>query len=651
MQKTIRVLRIALPIAFVAFVLIIAVSWRRAIIGKDPAGAVPVKNTLRPTDQPRGEAIAFKDTQTIGGRVVSEIIAERVVPFVSGWTTLEGVRITIYRPTGLTYQITCPTAQFNSLTKEADAKGGVRVTSSDGVEISTAQIRYDGNRLTNDIPVQFKIDEWTGNGGALDIDVEAETIRLFKKVTAATTAQPNVQPMTLEAQDGVFRRRENDVQFTSDVVMTRGADRLTGDRMAGRFTKDRKRLVAMEGNGNVRIEMAANTLPGEDIGGAKTITCDRFYSDVTAEGELSAINAIGEPGLAHAVLAGPPMRDIVARSFRIGLADRAVNEIRADYDVVMKEMADVTREISSDRVRVSFDAARHRATSAYLEGNVKYRDPKTTASAIRANYDIAGDLIVLTAQPGFDPSVTSDGQTVKARQISLAPRGGTFTATGHVIAQLVSKQGGPSADATNVFPASSPVFVNADQLVMKQSNKTAVFSGNVKAWQVTNTMFAQELQVQGVGQVITARGNVRTILYNAEGSDARKTPVTSRSEQLIGRRNERRIELLGGVNIEDESRVVTGEQASLFFDGNRKIERIEAEKNVVLVEKSTNRKATGDKAVYHIARKMAYLTGSPATATDPGGTLKGQQIAFDLNRNRVQVVSPTGETSGTYKQQ
>jgi hypothetical protein len=46
---------------------------------------------------------------------------------------------------------------------------------------------------------------------------------------------------------------------------------------------------------------------------------------------------------------------------------------------------------------------------------------------------------------------------------------------------------------------------------------------------------------------------------------------------------------------------------------------------------------------------MIYMYGSPAKMTDPTGTLTGQQMLFDLNRNKVQVLSPEGQTTGTYK--
>jgi LPS export ABC transporter protein LptC len=651
MQRTIRILRVALPVVFVLFVLLIVLSWNRSRAQQRSRDATPVTSTQRPKDAPIAAATEFEDTQTIGGRITFRIKARRVVAFASRWNTLEDVQITIFRPTGLTYELVCPEAQYNSDTKEAEAKGGVRVTSSDGVEVATAEIRYDGNRLTNKIPVQFKIDRWQGRGGALDMDVAGESVRLLNQVTATMTpVVPTQSPMTLSGAECLFRRRENDVTFTGSVVMTRAADRLSADRVAGRFTSDRRSLTGLDGNGNVEILMASNPAPGENLGGRKRLECDRFFSDVAVDGQISAINAVGDVRPAHAVLDGPPVRDIVARHFRVALLNRAIREIRAEPDVVMKELGPTPREVRAHRATVVFDPARHRAASALLEGNVKYHDARTDASAVRADYDIANDRILLTASPGFDPSVTTDGQTVKAKQIEFSPRAATARATGDVIAELVSKQGGPSADSTNIFPAGRPVFVNADTLLMRQANKVAVFNGNVRAWQETNTLFAQELQVQGTSQVITARGDVRTTLYNA-GSDARKVAVVSRSELLVARRNDRRMELSGNVRIEDESRSMTSEQATFFFDANRKLERIEAETKVVLLERPTNRRIAGDKAVYYVTRKMAYMNGSPATATDPQGNVSGQQIVFDLTRNRVQVLSPTGPTSGTYKQQ
>jgi lipopolysaccharide export system protein LptA len=421
--------------------------------------------------------------------------------------------------------------------------------------------------------------------------------------------------------------------------------------MAARFTPDRKTLSGLDGNGRVDIVMGAGSQLAASEG-RKELTCDRFWSELGPGGKISALNTVGETALAHAVLDGPPKRDVVARTFRAALANQVVTELKADGEIVMKELGPQPRETTTDHLVVYFDPATHKATNAAMEGNVHYRDPKNDARTVRATYDIVNDLVTLTATPGFNPTVVSDGNVLKATQIELSPRAQNARAQGDVIAQLVSKGGGPTADATNLFPAGKPVFVNSDQLVMRQAQKLAVFSGNVRAWQETNTLFAAEMQVQGQGDQVTARGAVRTILYNTTSSgEARKTPMLSHSDTLVAHKNERRIELQGNVKIDDETRHMTGEKATFFFDAAKKLEHIEAEQKIVLTDTSTGRKATGDKATYYVSSRLVYVNGNPATATAPNGTLQAQNIKLDLARNKVDVVSPTSPTQGTYKPQ
>jgi lipopolysaccharide export system protein LptA len=650
MQRTIRVLRIALPLVIVAFVLFIVYSWNEQGGVRKGKASKPVESEQRPQDQPLAEFKAFSDVQTIGGRVVSRISADRVIPFKSGWSTLEGVKLILYRQNGLTYELTCPQAQFNSETKEAEAKGGVRVASSDGVEIVTAEIRYDGARLTNQIPVQFRVDRWQGKAGALDLDVQGEVLRLFKEVEATTAVvQPGEVAMTIRGVESIFRRAENTIEWKERVQMDRGPERVSANWMLGRFTADRRQLIGLEGNGAVNIVMANNTAPGEDLGGRKTITCDHFHTEVGPDGQIGAINAVATgPNPVHAVLDGPPMRDIVARTVRIALANRAVSEMKADVQVVMKEPGPENRQIQAEHVTVSFDPNSRKARFAHLEGAFRYSDVKNTASAFRASYDIGGDKIVLTTDPGWQATVVSDGQTLKAKQIEFSPKAQVARATGAVIAELVGKGGGATPNATSLFPSGKPVFVNSDELIMRQANKVAIFTGRVRAWQDNNTILAAELHMQGAGDTISARGGVRTILNNT-GSEPRQTPLQSTSDQLVARKADRRIDLLGKVTIVDEARTLKSEKAIFFFDEARKIQRIESEQAVTLVDGATKRKGSGEKAVYHVDRKMVFLSGAPATISDPSGSVAGQQISFDITRNRVQVISPQGETTGTYK--
>src|SRR5437660_12924343 len=105
MKKSLRILRIALPILFFGFLLLIGVSGKRTKMSRDRTTSEPVVQT-RP-EPARIESKEFDDTQTVSGRVVAHIHAKRMVSYASNWNTLENVEMTIFRPNGLSYQLLC----------------------------------------------------------------------------------------------------------------------------------------------------------------------------------------------------------------------------------------------------------------------------------------------------------------------------------------------------------------------------------------------------------------------------------------------------------------------------------------------------------------------------------------------------------------
>ncbi|HXI12452.1 MAG TPA: LptA/OstA family protein [Thermoanaerobaculia bacterium] len=652
MQRTVRTLRLVIPLAFVSFVAFIFVSYT-ANSRRDRAPGEAITSTIRKGDQPRLVADVFEDTQTLGGRTLSRIRARRTMGFASGWTTLEGVTLTLYRNDGGEYELTAAQAQFNSKTKEAEVKGGVKVRSSDGIELLTEEMKFDGTHLLNEIPVDFKFDTWQGRAGAISLSVEDQTLLLDKGVTAASSSGSlpgnNVK---ISSQQTLFRRKDGVAEFRGKATVVRELDRLESDLVEARFDQSRKVLVGLEGSGNTRMMLARNSGLISGAGDAGTLQADRFRCEMTATGGVAAVHILGEKGPARADLTGPPARHIDATSFLVTLTDHVVTQLQAVGAVHLVETGQERRRIDSDRMKLYFDKATRAAVSGLMEGSFRYDDGRNQATSERADYDILGDRVVMTEVPGSSPTLRSGGHSLKADRIELSPKAGMLKAMGNVISQLESKGGAPtsspSASGTSLFPGDRTVFVNADSLLVRQAVRTASFSGNVRAWQDNNTLFASELQVTGAGDQIEARGGVRALLYNAPG-EARKAPLTARGDQLSGRKLSRKLELSGAVRVEDGSRVLSSDRATFFFDATRKIERVEAESKVVMTEAVTKRKGSGEKAVYQIAKKFLTLTGSPAEMSDPQGNVRGQQILFDLAKNKVDVISGGSPNEASYR--
>jgi lipopolysaccharide transport protein LptA len=192
--------------------------------------------------------------------------------------------------------------------------------------------------------------------------------------------------------------------------------------------------------------------------------------------------------------------------------------------------------------------------------------------------------------------------------------------------------------------------VNADTAVLRQSSRTAFFKGKVRAWQEKNTLLADELLVQGAGDLIQAKSGVKAVLYNARPEET-TTPVIASMDLLTAKKQERNAELTGQVRIEEATRTLLSDRALLFFTPDREIERVEAYDNVSVEEKATGRKGQGEKATYQMASRMLLLDGTPAELTDPRGTIKGEQIVFDIARNQVNIRSSTTASESTYNPQ
>jgi lipopolysaccharide transport protein LptA len=658
MSPAVKFLRIALPIAFLAFVIIIVISFtgRPRRVQQRQGEAVNIAPRTS-TDKAKLVADAFEDTQTIGGRVTLKISAKKFIGFVSGWNRLEDVHLTVYRANGQSYDISSAVAQVNATTKEAEASGGVKVASSDGVEIQTAAIKFDGKKITNKIPVNFKIDDWSGRAGGLDLDVTKEMLSLNDSIDAEAASKSPAEPaMHLKAARATFQRTTGDVTFYQDVVLTRKNDTIRADQVQAKLAPGMKQITGFEGSGGVVVSLADNSplaqsnAPGSNMG-ATRITADRFFTESFNPGRIDTVIIRGEQGDAVAVMSGPPRKTLTAKQFRVVLDGEKLKEVQSEKNVVFIEEDTPRRRVTASIANVYFDPATRRPINLYMQDQITFNDGKIDAAGDRANYEFATKKLVLSALPGKAPSIRTESETIRANVIEVLAAEQLLKATGNVFAEMRQKAGAASASGSSVFPERQPVNVNADVALLNRASKTAQFNGNVRAWQGTNTIFAKQLSAAADGETLTASGEVRASLSNAVKGATGTSPVLTRSDTLTAKRRDKRIDLDGNVRIEDNGRVLQSEKATAFLDARQKIDRIEASGKLTITERATSRKGSGDHALYKLAQKTILVDGNPATMADPKGTIRGSQIVFDIGRNKVEVISGAAPTEATYNPQ
>jgi lipopolysaccharide transport protein LptA len=644
MHPLVRFLRIALPIAFAGFVALIAISFSRAQFTERKTDESPTRIDIRPEDNPSLVMDAFEDTHTVGGRLLSRIRAVRTIGFESGWFALESVELALFSENGVQYTVSAGQAQFNPETKEAEATGGVTVSSSEGLSISTERVRFDGEHVTNRLPVDFEVAGWAGHAGRIRLRVADETLYLLDGVSATLSPHDGEQRVDLASESATSFQRTGELVFEGSVRVERRSEVLLSEVLRVGTDPDTRDLTGLAGEGNVLIRMLkgsslVSTSSDETLGAGETrIRADRFTGEVAADSTIRALNIIGEQLPVSAIMDTIPRREMTTSNLRVELTPGGgIVSLHATGRSSVQELGSAPRVIEADDLRVSFDPATREPSGAIFKGNVLFRDKEGEGRAPQAVYDIKGDRVTLTSADNVAPTLETSGTLLKAGSIDVSPRAGTVRGTGQVVVRYDADSDSGAADSVLFGDSKEPLFVNADSMYAVESSGVVTFSGAVKVWQNQNSIFATEVQIVRDGEQVTGTGSVRIVLRQ-RAEDGTVQSINARADSMSATREPGRVQLEGAVEIEEAGRTLSSDQALFIFDSSNRIERMEATGNVVVEEAGTGRSARGDTATYRVAQRNLRIRGNPAILADASGEIRGAEILFDTLTQKVEVI-------------
>jgi lipopolysaccharide transport protein LptA len=645
MNPLVKWLRILLPVAFVGFIGLIVLSYTRTRL--DRTASLGDDSDLAPRegdDTPKIVMKTFEDTHSLGGKIISRIRATRTTGFKSGWYTLEGVDLTLFGEGDVRYSITADKAQFNPETKEAEAIGGVKLSSSEGVEVRTATLRFNGTSADNKVPVEFKVGGWVGRAGGIRLEVAEQALHLVDGITAELKSADPAARASIEAAEATSRQKTGQLIFNGNVRMTRQSESASADWISATTRSGEQTLSALSGEGNIVIRLAGSSAFAAQAGdeligrGETRITADRFVGDIPSGGVIRGLIFFGERMPVHAIVDGTPRRELRAAQVRVEItAARSISALHAEGKASMSEGGDQPRAVEAGWIHVFFDPVTKKASNAVLDQAVRFRDSTSEGRSDSATYDMVGDRVVMSAVAGSTPSLTSDGTLLKASLIEIFPKAGILKGTGSVVARYAAREDSPS-DSVLFSGKGQPVYINASSVSITRATRQAVFSGGVKAWQDLNTIFSDELHILDNGEEMAARGGVRAVLR--QGVDEAGAPrlVNAKSDTLTAKKSVRQVQLDGKVRIEEPGRVMLSDKTVIHFDRAQKLERIESEGSVTVTEAATGRSAKGTHATYRVIERTLRILGAPAVLGDASGEVKGTEIRFDTASQKVEVI-------------
>jgi lipopolysaccharide export system protein LptA len=572
----------------------------------------------------------FEHRETVAGVPVFLLNSIRNFGLSSGWHQIEGVRLQLYHDGEPSALLTCDSASHNAQTRDTRLDGAVHLQLEDGGFVSTESGRFDaGARLfVTEEPVLFSIRGHVGRATRARFYLASDHLILDDGVLIRFA-----NSVTLQAHRIGYERGSGSVVLTDSVRLEHaqgsvdcGRARLEVDPDSGRAV----RILFIED-----VTVTGRTPAGELYGWAERIVgdrdaADRWHVKALTAGPWVTLEMTGGEDFLH--------RSIETWELRSVVGEGGILNVRCTGAVCLREMPleGPPRNAEAVNARVWFEHGQ--PADAELERNVVLSGDGLQAAGARARVSSSEGIVMVHAAPDGRERATlrSARGTVRADQVQLRRSTNRAEARGDVQGELndVSLLGAePGAQP-------EPLHFAAELLQVDDNGSVFTLRGGARAWQGQRLLLADEIRYRQTGEKLTATGHVRTTLPASElfpdAAEDQDVMVVARS--LDYGRGDRQALYRGGVTYSDGERLLTAAQMTVRFDEGNQVESFEALGGVEMLDITTGRRMTGQRARRETASRIVELSGSPVQLTDANGnTVSGTTLTWDQASGRVAI--------------
>ena len=578
--------------------------------------------------------------QVKGERETVRIEAEKQLSYPDGSTRLLNVKVTSIRQ-GKTFVATGAEARVGENQTNLDMKGNVRLTASDGLEVTANSAVYNQGEgiVRAPGPVTFKRGRMSGSGVDFSYDETRDLIGISDQTKVKIAAdKKGAGAADITAGASVLSRMDDFVSFERAVHIVRGTQVIDAESALGELTDKEEHLRSLELQGAARIE-----IPGATTGELKWMSGDVInltYQETSDLLESATIS--GNSSLRIAGEKDAPDRVLHAQNVEIGMApdgttvtslngrDQVVLDLPPTKDQPAKKVTSnvlvasgtakegltaasftegveytetggtppIKRKVTSRTLETTLNGGLGEIREATFLGSARFDDGTTGAAAANMRYNMQTGQIVLKGEPGQPvPRVVNDQMQVDANEIEMNVEGSKLKATS------VSK------------PVQSIMFP-----VKPESKSTRRTPGLMK----------QDQPVNGLS---------RELFY--AGGDASTLELNGAATLVQGAKAE--------TNVKAEKIIVDGKTGNLVAQGSVISQMIVQDVNPTSkVREASRSTGSGQQMQYDDAlRKVTYTT--KAHVVGPHGDLTGDTIILTLGQNGqdVERLEATGEVKLT----
>lgn len=731
-----RALSLLLLIGTIAVIVTAFIRARRQPRPPGPQKAAPVLtgNIIAITE-------GYKYVSTENGREKYRLLAAKDIAYDDGRHELEQVDLTAFgepekdgkiKSTRIVADKGAQLPAQNLVTFE----GNVKVTSSDGMEVTTQSLKYDQQNqvASTEVAVQFRQGELSGSSVGALVYAKDHNLALIKDARVVSASlDPNKKggpPVEMRGDKANYVEKDGVVRFEGNASAVQGAKSGRADTITGVVNVQTKKLERVEMRGNSLLQSQepgkASELQARDVdffldeaqhlktvianGQARAralepdapreITAERMdaaYTPGEKESALQSIVTQGRTVMKIEVSEGAPNakevseRVIEADAVQTGFHADGKNLARAEangnavltitpkqitptaekqnlraakfnaefyetgnaiktfiadsnavaeFEPLHKETKRVKRTLTGKKMTGNLSQQTQDVSDLTVDGDAKFTEGERQGTAARAVYTAANQTVALRGKPLlWDSSARTNADEIDAN----VETNESFL-RGKVRTTYYSRE--KTGGSAPFKKDKAPVTIAAERAQVKHNEGAARYAGNVRAWQDSDFVRADNLELDRGERVMHAWGNAQSAFYDFEREieKGRKeiVPVFAAADKITYTDDNRTAHYENNVKIRQGTDHIDAAVADAVMDEQHRLVQLTATKDVVMTQ--PHRRATGEHVVYTAANDTAVLTGNLAMVEDNerAAVTKSAKLTLHLRDARIEANDESG---------
>jgi LPS export ABC transporter protein LptC len=672
---------------------------------------VVIVTTRRRAEPPAPEPVARIDPAAViessgahlfqvkGERETVRIEAETQLSYPDGSTRLLNVKVTSIRQ-GKTFVAIGEEARVGENQTNLDMKGNVRLTASDGLEVTANSATYNQGEgiVKAPGPVTFDTGRMSGSGVDFSYDEARDLIGISDrtKLRIAGDTKSGAGPTDITAGSAVLARIDDFVSFERSVHIVRGTQQIFADSALGELSGEEEHLQGLELHGASRIET-----PGAAPGELKQMSGDIIRLTYQERSDLlESATVAGNSALRIAGEKDAPDRVLHAVNVEIGLApdgttvtslnarDHVVLDLPATRDQPAKKVTSnalvasgtandgltaasftegvdytetggtppVKRTVTSRTLDTALNGGLGDIREATFIGSARFNDGATAAAASSMRYNMQTGQVALTGDPGQPvPRVVNDEMQVDANEIEMNVEGSKLkaTSTSKPVQSIMFpvKKGSKSTRRTpGLMKQDQPVnglsrellYTGGDASTLELNGAATLVQGekadtNIRAEKITLDSKTGNLVAEGS---VISQMNVQDLNPTTRVKEPRRS--TGSGQRMHYDDALRTVTYTTKAHVVGSHGDLTGGTITLTFGENgQDIERLEAVGDVKLTE--IDRITTGEHLVYVAATEEYTMSGKGKlvrmfqTSEDGCRRTEGNNLTFGRSSDTLRI--------------